>query len=115
MIAGRTSCTCPISDGPAEFLADNASDFVEVCGPTAQIEKTLSHLWLRDRPILSRHDCTCMTVSAETFRAPDVLGAAGIDFRPPMGEELPLLGDWHAAFREELWGTPRSEERTSWR
>lgn len=85
-------------------------DFVEVAGPTAQVERTLTHLWLRDRPILTRHDCTCMTVSAETFRAPDVLGAAGIDFRPPMGEELPLLGEWHAAFREELWGTPRNEE-----
>ncbi len=85
-------------------------DFVEVCGPTAQIEQTLSHAWLRDRPILQRHDTTCMTLSAETFRAPDVLGAAGIDFRPPMGEELALLGDWHAAFREELWGIPRSEE-----
>jgi len=85
-------------------------DFVEVGGPTAQVEQTLSHLWLRDRPIQSRHDCTCMTLSAETFRAPDVLGAAGIDFRPPMGEELRLLGDWHAAFREELWAVPRTEE-----
>lgn len=85
-------------------------DFVEVAGPTAQVEQTLLHLWLRDRPIQSRHDCSCMTVNAETFRAPDVLGSAGIDFRPPMGEELPLLGEWHAAFREEVWGTPRSEE-----
>jgi GNAT superfamily N-acetyltransferase len=97
--------------GVLDILAAAAPrDFVEVCGPTAQVERTLLHLWLRDRPILSRHDCSCMTVSAETFRAPDVLGAAGIDFRPPMGEELPLLGEWHAAFREELWGTPRSEE-----
>lgn len=85
-------------------------DFVEVSGPTAQVEQTLLHLWLRDRPILSRHDCSYMTVSAETFRAPDVLGAAGIDVRPPMGEELALLGEWHAAFREELWAVPRSEE-----
>lgn len=85
-------------------------DFVEVCGPTSQIEATLSHLWLRDRPILQRHDMTYMTVSAETFRAPDVLGAAGIDVRPPMGEELALLGEWVAGFREEVWGTPRSEE-----
>jgi len=85
-------------------------DFTEVSGPTAQVERTMLHLWLRDRPILARHDCSLMTVSAETFRAPDVLGAAGVDFRPPMGEELPLLGEWHAAFREELFGIPRSEE-----
>jgi RimJ/RimL family protein N-acetyltransferase len=85
-------------------------EFVEVAGPTAQIEQTIAHAWLRDRPILSRHDCALMTVNAETFRAPDVLGSAGIDFRPPMGEELALLGEWHAAFREELWAVPRSEE-----
>jgi uncharacterized protein len=85
-------------------------DFTEVSGPTAQIEQTISHPWLRDRPIRSRHDASLMTVSAETFRAPDVLGAAGVDFRPPMGEELALLGEWHAAFREELWSVPRSEE-----
>ncbi|MBX3501955.1 MAG: GNAT family N-acetyltransferase [Alphaproteobacteria bacterium] len=85
-------------------------DFVEVSGPTAQVERSLMHLWLRDRPIVSRHDCSLMTLGAESFRAPDVLGSAGIDFRPPMGEELALLGDWHAAFREELWGVPRSEE-----
>jgi len=85
-------------------------DFSEVAGPTAQVEKTLSHLWLRDRPILQRHDCVVMTASAETLRAPDVLGVAGVDFRPPMGEELPLLGDWHAAFREEVFGIARGEE-----
>ena len=85
-------------------------DFVEVAGPTAQIEKTLTHLWLRDRPIVSRHDCSFMTVSSETLRAPEMLGAAGVDVRPPMGEELALLGDWHAAFGEEVWAVPRSEE-----
>jgi GNAT superfamily N-acetyltransferase len=97
--------------GVLDVLAAAAPrDFTEVGGPTAQVEQTMLHLWLRDRPILSRHDCSYMTVNAESFRAPDVLGAAGVDFRPPMGEELPLLGEWHAAFREELRGVARTEE-----
>lgn len=95
--------------GVLDVLAGAAPrDFTEVGGPTAQVEQTLHHLWLRDRPIRQRFECSLMTVNAETLRAPD--GAAGVDVRPPMGEELALLGDWHAAFREELWGIPRGDE-----
>jgi GNAT superfamily N-acetyltransferase len=85
-------------------------ELIEMCGPTAQVERALHHGMVRDRPLQRRHDATVMTLPLDQLVVPAALDAKAVDVRPPMGEELPLLGEWHAAFNDELFGEGRSPE-----
>ena len=82
----------------------------EMCGPTGQIERALLHGLVRDRSLKSRHDASVMTLALTQLRVPPALETKSVDARPPMGEELALLGEWHAAFNDEVFGDPRSPE-----
>lgn len=92
------------------LAAAAARPVIELCGPTDQIERALLHGLVRDRSLRSRHDASVMTLALAQLRAPQALEAKSVDTRPPMGEELALLGDWHAAFNDEVFGDPRSPE-----
>jgi len=83
---------------------------IEMCGPTDQIERGLLHGLVRDRSLRSRHDASVMTLALAQLRVPQPLEAKSVDARPPMGEELELLGEWHAAFNDEVFGDSRSPE-----
>lgn len=85
-------------------------ELIELCAPTSQVDGALLHGLVRDRPLQSRHDATVMTLSLDRLAVPQALAAKSVDCRPPMGEELALLGDWHAAFNDEVFGDARSPE-----
>lgn len=81
-----------------------------MCGPTDQIEHGLLHGLVRDRSLQSRHDAAVMNLAMAQLRVPPSLETRQVDARPPMGEELALLGEWHAAFNDEVFNDPRSPE-----
>ena len=85
-------------------------ELIEMCGPTDQVERAMHHGLVRDRPLRSRHDASVMRLPLSQLAVPVALEAKSVDARPPMGEELGLLGDWHAAFNDEVFGDPRSPE-----
>ena len=83
---------------------------IELCGPTDQVERAMHHGLVRDRPLRSRYDATVMRLSLSRLAVPAALEARSVDCRPPMGEELSLLGEWHAAFNDEVFADARSPE-----
>jgi GNAT superfamily N-acetyltransferase len=85
-------------------------ELIELCGPTGQVERALLHGLVRDRSLKGRHDSAVMRLALPQLRVPSSLAAKAVDARPPMGEELALLGEWHAAFNYELFGDSRSAE-----
>jgi hypothetical protein len=85
-------------------------ELIEMGGPTAQVERALHHGLVRDRSLQRRHDASLMTLLLSQLVLPQPLETKSIDIRPPMGEELPLLGEWHAAFNDELFGEGRTPE-----
>jgi RimJ/RimL family protein N-acetyltransferase len=94
-----------------EMLAAAAPrELIELCGPTDQIERALLHGLVRDRPLRGRHDSTVVRLPLDKLVVPPALDAKSVETRPPTGEELALLGDWHAAFNDELFGEGRSPE-----
>lgn len=85
-------------------------EMIELGGPTDQLDLALLHGLARDRSLKSRHDSMVMTLALSALVVPPALESKVVDFRPPMGEELALLGDWHAAFSEEVFGDSRSPD-----
>jgi RimJ/RimL family protein N-acetyltransferase len=83
---------------------------IELCGPTAQVEEALRHGLVRDRSLRGRHDAVVMRLSLAELAVPAALAGKSVDTRPPMGEELAMLGDWYAAFNHEVFDEPRSPE-----
>ncbi len=85
-------------------------ELIEMSGPTAQIERALLHGLVRDRSLQGRHDSSVMTLALAQLSVPQPLDSGAVAVRPPMGEELGLVSEWHAAFNEEVFGDPRSAE-----
>lgn len=92
------------------LAAATPREVIEVAGPTGQLEQAALHGLVRDRSLRSRHDSTVMTLVLARLALPQALESKAVDFRPPMGEELALLGDWHAAFNDDIFGDNRSPE-----
>ncbi|HJQ59675.1 MAG TPA: GNAT family N-acetyltransferase [Vineibacter sp.] len=87
-----------------------AREMIELAGPTAQVEVALTHGLARERVLKSRHDGTVMDLTLADLVVPAALESRTVDFRPSTGQELGQLGDWHAAFNDEVFGDGRSPD-----
>ena len=94
-------------DGLLNVLAGAAPrEVAEVAGPLDQVEASMTHLLLRDRPLKTRTYGQVMTLAVADLKKPDPMRES----RPAMGEELAMLGDWLAALDEETIAATRTPE-----